>query len=222
MVHTIKRWFVPLIFAGTLGSIVLFAYLLFFPGSRFYLQELCSVILGKGKARGEARFQQRLDILGKTRDILALKMLVKKTSRVLILSDRDQVLATFPIGLGRDPIGQKVRAEDGKTPEGEYFVCYKKEDSRYHLFLGLSYPSPEDASRGLDAGIITATEAEAILDAGMAKSRPPWNTALGGPFGIHGYGSDLDWTEGTIAMANSNIEEIFWNVPIGTSVTVQP
>ncbi len=220
MVQNMKKWLVPVIaLAAAAGGL---GFLFGTSDGRLCRQELASLAAGKGKERARARFQQRLEILGKNREALNLRVVVRKAARQLLLIDGDQVLATFPVGLGRNPVGQKQTRQDNRTPEGEYFVCYRKEASRYHLFLGLTYPNPDDAARALGAGLITATEAEAILDAGMKKARPPWNTALGGPFGLHGFGADEDWTEGTVALANSHIEELFWNLPDGTSVVVEP
>lgn len=198
------------------------AWLCLHPSARLLRQELLSLLAGKGQDRAERAFRQRLEILGKNGEALALRVVVRKAARQLTVFDGDDPLATFPIALGRVPVGQKEHAIDGRTPEGEYAICYRKENSRYHLFLGLSYPNPEDAARGLAKGLITATEAEAILDAAMNKHRPPWNTALGGPFGLHGFGTGDDWTEGTIALANAHIEELYWNLPDGTPVTVLP
>jgi hypothetical protein len=189
---------------------------------KLYWQELICFLIGKGQFRGQQRFQQRLERMGAHSSELNLRLEVVKRERVLRVFNGGQLLATYPVGLGRQPHGQKERRDDFRTPIGTYRICYKNERSRYHLFLGADYPSPEDARRGLAAGIITATETEQILDAWMKNERPPWNTALGGPFGLHGFGAESDWTEGTIALHNAHIEEIFWNVPLGTPLTVLP
>jgi len=189
---------------------------------RFLGQELASFCSGKGKARAERHYRERLESFGVTPAGALPEVLVKKREHLCLLLDRGRVLATFPIALGANPVGQKETIDDSRTPEGSYQICYKKENSRYHLFIGLSYPSPTDAARAFSAGRITASESEAILDAALNHQRPPWNTALGGPFGLHGFGAGNDWTEGTIAMANGHIEELYWNLPMGTRVTVVP
>ena len=45
---------------------------------------------------------------------------------------------------------------------------------------------------------------------------------MGGPIGIQGFGADSNWTHGSIAMHNKDIEELFWNIPIGTPVVIIP
>lgn len=209
---------------GTLLIVVCSVFLLVasHQTGRIFIQELLSVFGGKGERRANDRFRQRLEVLNLPAENLNLKIVVKKRERRLLLQHGDIILAAYPIGLGKQPLGHKSQIDDQRTPEGEYYVCYKKERSRYHLFLGISYPSPNDASVALARGQITATEAESILDAWMNKERPPWNTAIGGAIGIHGFGAEADWTEGTIAMHNAHVEEIFWNVPVGTPVLIEP
>ena len=190
------------------------------PGG-FVLRELKSSLMGKGLSRGTQRMQFRLKALNK--EALQLPWLhVLKSKRVLLLKEQNQTIATFPIALGPNPIGSPKKVGDGRTPEGDYYICYKKEDSRYHLYLGISYPSPRDAKRGLEAGTISASDAALISRAWEKRGRPPWYTALGGAFGLHGYGVSKDWTEGTIAMTNGDIEEIFWNIPMGTRIQISP
>ncbi|MEC8425185.1 MAG: L,D-transpeptidase, partial [Myxococcota bacterium] len=94
--------------------------------------------------------------------------------------------------------------------------------SRFHLFLGLGYPTAEDAERGLAAGLVTQAQATRIQEADAARRQPPWNTALGGAIGIHGEGGSSDWTLGCIAVENAEIEELWSVVPMGTRVVVAP
>jgi murein L,D-transpeptidase YafK len=127
----------------------------------------------------------------------------------------------YPIGLGSDPIPDKEREGDGRTPEGEFFICTRLARSRWHRFLGISYPSQDDARRGLDQGLITETERQAITLAHRHHRQPPWKTRLGGEIGIHGGGSGADWTAGCIALDNDAIEELFPVLPHGTPVQIQ-
>jgi hypothetical protein len=46
---------------------------------------------------------------------------------------------------------------------------------------------------------------------------------LGGNLGIHGFGAESNWTkDGSIAMHNRDIEEIFWVLATGTQVAILP
>lgn len=148
---------------------------------------------------------------------------VEKQARRLTVLSAGEAVKRYRIALGRVPVGDKEREGDGRTPEGEFYVCSKNAESRYHRALGLSYPSDEDAERGLAEKLITAREHRAIVSAIRRMQRPPWNTALGGEIMIHGAGSGRgDWTLGCIALDDADAEELFNALPLGTPVRVLP
>jgi len=147
---------------------------------------------------------------------------ILKAKRQLVLFSDGKPIRTYKVGLGFNPIGTKTQEGDGRTPEGEYYVCSKNPKSNYHLSLGLSYPNESDASRGLKAGLIGKPEYDEIAAAIRQVARPAWNTKLGGEIFIHGGGSRTDWTLGCIALENIDIEELFQVIPFGTPVTIKP
>ena len=55
---------------------------------------------------------------------------VDKSERRLYLMDGEKVVKDYHIALGDNPKGHKQREGDEKTPEGTYWLDYKKEDSR--------------------------------------------------------------------------------------------
>lgn len=146
---------------------------------------------------------------------------VFKAARRLELWAGGKRLATYPVGLGLAPEGDKAREGDFRTPEGRLYVCTRNEVSKYHLFLGLSYPGPPDAARGLKAGLITRAQHDAILAAHRRRARPPWDTKLGGIVGIHGHGAGSDWTWGCVALEDPAIEELWVACPLGTPVLIE-
>jgi murein L,D-transpeptidase YafK len=149
---------------------------------------------------------------------------VRKSTREMWLQDGERITRHFTIALGKQPNGGKLHRGDGRTPEGRYYVCEKKTNSRFRKFLGLSYPNVDDAERGLNDKLITADEWADIFFANLRLSRPPWDTLLGGQVGIHGYGGraelPIDWTEGCIAVSNDDIDYLYDNVPLGTAVVI--
>jgi hypothetical protein len=149
------------------------------------------------------------------------RIVIVKRERRLRLYSGDRLIRAYPVSLGRDPVGDKVRAGDCRTPEGQFYVCVKNPQSRFHLSLGISYPSREDADRGLRSGLITRSEYDAIMKSVDKGRIPPWNTALGGEIFIHGGGAGVDWTLGCIAMRTVDVEELYAAVPVGTSVVIQ-
>ena len=149
-------------------------------------------------------------------------ILVRKRERRLELYDSNTLIKSYAIVLGFSPDGDKEIEGDGKTPEGEFYVFGKNPESKFHLSIGLSYPSKEDAERGLRDGIIDRKEHDSIITAINNGEMPPQKTGLGGEIYIHGGGVESDWTCGCVAMTNEDIEELYDILLIGTPVLIRP
>jgi hypothetical protein len=153
------------------------------------------------------------------------RVLVLKERRTVQLFDGRTLLAEWPCRLGPHPVGPKQAEGDGRTPEGLYYVCTKNPFSKFHRFLGISYPGIADADRGLAAGRATPEQAEAVRRAIAARRPPPWNTSLGGEIGLHGTGGPErpgDWTAGCIAMSDEAAETLARVLEIGDPVEIRP
>ena len=150
-----------------------------------------------------------------------LTIVVHKEARKLELHQDGQVIKTYRVGLGFAPVGHKQQSGDGKTPEGHYTICVKNPQSRYYLSLGIDYPAPADADRGLAAGLITKEESARIHTAHKKGVTPPWNTRLGGEIFIHGKGASSDWTLGCVALDDAEMKDLFDRVPAGTAVEIR-
>jgi len=140
---------------------------------------------------------------------VADRVLVRKAARTLSLFRGDELLRSYHVALGKHPVGHKQQEGDGRTPEGHYVLDYQKADSSFHRALHVSYPSPADVA------------------AAKARNVPP-----GGQIMVHGLRNDLgwlgrlhrlkDWTNGCIAVTNSEIDEIARVVPVGTPIDIEP
>jgi murein L,D-transpeptidase YafK len=151
------------------------------------------------------------------------EIVISKSARSLVAYAADgKVVMSVPIGLGRAPEGHKHREGDQRTPEGEYYVCFRNPQSRYRLSLGLSYPNPQDAARGRAEGAIDDAEYAAIVEAHRRREIPPWKTALGGEIFIHGRLEEHDVTAGCVAIRDRDIDALFPLVAIGTRVRIVP
>lgn len=103
-------------------------------------------------------------------------------------------------------MGVKKKMGDKATPEGMYKIINKFYGTKYNNALLLDYPNPDDKERFL-------TE--------KSKGIIPHNAKIGGGIEIHGSGGKgVDWTEGCIALADSEMEVIFRIATIGTPVTI--
>lgn len=145
---------------------------------------------------------------------------IYKDDRRLDLFENNILTHRCKIGLGFSPKGHKMREGDGKTPEGKYFICVKNIDSKFTLFLGISYPNKQDAELALSKNLISDEDYDGIVQSIECGKRPSWATALGGEIGIHGKGSKFDWTAGCIALEDEDIKKIWEKAPIGTPVEI--
>jgi murein L,D-transpeptidase YafK len=150
------------------------------------------------------------------------RLVVAKSKHELMVVAGESVLRTYRVGLGLEPRMPKETQGDFATPEGNYFVCSKNPKSKFGLSIGVSYPNPNDAERGLDAKLITAEDHDRIIAAFVKRAAPPMNTKLGGQIMIHGQSSSWDWTDGCVALNTQDIEELFQAVPIGTPIEILP
>jgi len=150
------------------------------------------------------------------------RIVVLKSQRNLELYSAGKLIRTYKIGLGQNSVPDKQREGDRATPEGDFYIFTKNPKSAFHLSLGISYPNIEDAERGLNAGLITRAQRDAIVKAIKRKQGPPQYTALGGLIYIHGNGASSDWTWGCVALENEDIEELYQAIPVGTPVTIKP
>lgn len=149
------------------------------------------------------------------------RVVVSKAARRLELFAGGERVRVYRIALGFAPEGDKERQGDGRTPEGDFYVCMKNDKSKFYLSLGLNYPDAADAARALEARLITRAQHDRIVRANQQRRCPPWDTALGGEIFIHGGGSASDWTLGCVALDNEHIKELFDHLPAGTPVRIE-
>jgi murein L,D-transpeptidase YafK len=137
------------------------------------------------------------------------KVVVKKSQKVLLLMSKDKIINRFHISLGGNPKGHKVKQGDQKTPEGNYTLDYKNSNSHFYKSIHISYPNKKDKQRAKKLGV-----------------NP------GGDIFIHGQKNGLgwlyflsrffNWTEGCIAVSNSDMDIIWSKVKIGTPIEIKP
>lgn len=137
------------------------------------------------------------------------RVIVSKSDRQLYLMHGRKVIRAYPVSLGRNPIGHKRSAGDQRTPEGHYTVDWRNPQSRYHMALHISYPSPRDRRQAASKGV---TPGGNIMIHGLPKKYADGKNVL----------LDLDWTDGCIAVSNEAIEEIWQLVADNTAIDIFP
>jgi len=133
------------------------------------------------------------------------RVVVRKAEHKLYLYSGNRVLGEYKVQLGLSPSGQKEREHDFRTPEGRYYLARRNTRSEFFLAIQVSYPNPQDEQRA---------------------RKNHW--APGGSIMIHGfpntpkhpaaYYESNDWTDGCIALSNSDMVEVWMrtqdNIPI--------
>jgi L,D-peptidoglycan transpeptidase YkuD (ErfK/YbiS/YcfS/YnhG family) len=137
------------------------------------------------------------------------KVLIEKKERRLRVLSKGEVIKTYKIALGGNPVGPKERQGDSKTPEGTYIIDSRNRDSGYHLSLHISYPNEKDKMRAKELGVSPGGD---IMIHGI-KNGLTW---------VGASHAEVDWTKGCIAVADEEMEEIYKLVPNGTIVEIRP
>lgn len=161
------------------------------------------------------------------------RIVVEKSKRLLSVYSGDKLIKTYFMSLGFRPTGPKEKRDDGKTPEGVYYVCSKNPKSSYELSLLISYPSIKEAKSGLDESLIDKTTCNRITESIENGTTPPQDTNLGSAICIHGGGigelaDDLskarisDWTAGCMALRSEDIKDVYDFAEPGTRVVIKP
>ncbi len=150
-----------------------------------------------------------------------IHIIVNKSELTLELYGDDVLIGKFPIRIG-EAEGQKEKEGDKRTPEGNYYICSRKDETENTLFMGISYPNAEDAKAAYENELISRSTRNAIIEAIDEGKRPPWDTAMGGAIGIHGKYDDREFTQGCIAISDDNVRILWEYAQSGTAVEILP
>jgi murein L,D-transpeptidase YafK len=158
-------------------------------------------------------------------------ILIDRKNYSLSLYEDTVFIKTWRANFGRNINYPKTHDGDMSTPVGEYKICTIDTISRYHKFLRINYPNLTDATEALRKGIITQKDYDKISFEFYYGDCPDMNTAMGGDIGIQGIGEYnyifknlpfvFNWTDGSVAVSNEGIDEIYSVVKKGTKVVIK-
>ena len=136
-------------------------------------------------------------------------VVVDKSDRRLYLYKAGRVLREFDVSLGLVPNGAKQREGDFRTPEGKYTLDARNANSDFFLSIHVSYPNEADRARAAAIGVDP-----------------------GGQIMIHGWPNEpkhdvrryqgSDWTDGCIAVSNSDMIDIWLMTRESTPIEIRP
>lgn len=143
-----------------------------------------------------------------------ISILIDKSDYQLHIYASDTLVKTFPVVLGGNPFGDKLREGDQCTPEGNFKIVDKYPHKTWSKFIWINYPTDDSWRKHNKA------KADGII---------PKNATIGGEIGIHGVPKDTDvmietgvnWTLGCISLTNAAVNEIYPFITDKTVIKIQ-
>lgn len=140
---------------------------------------------------------------------IADRVVIRKAERKLLLLKEDRVLRAMDIALGLVPAGDKQAEGDFRTPEGEYRLADRNAASDFFLSIKISYPNKRDEQDARRRGVQPGGQI-------MIHGQP--NTPKHGD----DYYQMADWTDGCVAVSNSDMVDIWLMTESGTPIEISP
>ncbi|HOO84279.1 MAG TPA: L,D-transpeptidase [Prolixibacteraceae bacterium] len=135
-------------------------------------------------------------------------IIVDKFSRKCHLYKNGTVAASYDVDLGENWMVNKKYQGDLATPEGKYRVIEKKQNgsTKYYKALLINYPNEDDKDR---------------FEKNKLNGSIPARKKIGGLIELHGHGGKgADWTQGCVALSDSDMDDLYALVKIGTPVII--
>jgi len=200
---------------------------LLFTGGLFLFLTGC-VLYGVLLNVKEKPLPQEMDLKGLTQ-IENPRIVINRSTFELALYDDTTLVKKYRAVFGRNP-NPKNSANDNATPIGAYKICEILTSHEYGKLFKLTYPNLQDVEVGLASGLINTDEYEKLRFDNNYGNCINAKTKLGGNVGIHGIGElnfifknlpfVFNWTDGSIALSNENIEELYTVIRKGTEVVI--
>lgn len=134
---------------------------------------------------------------------------VDKSERRMELVSKGEVVRSYRIALGGEPVGHKQREGDLRTPEGRYMLNCRNPKSAAYKSIHISYPNKDDKAAARTLG-----------------ADPGGMVMIHGQFNGYGWAAPVtqwfDWTRGCIAVTNAEMDEIWSLVKNGTPIEISP
>jgi murein L,D-transpeptidase YafK len=143
-----------------------------------------------------------------------VSIFINKSKYELTVYDDKGWFATYPCVFGNNDMSDKLMEGDRKTPEGVFHILSKRVHDKWDRFMAISYPTKESYEK---------------FRIRKQNGQVPSGARIGGSIGIHGtwpndeYIIDRykNWTMGCISLKNTDVEELYTYVTVGTKVTIK-
>lgn len=141
-------------------------------------------------------------------------IIISKRSYELRVYDDKGWYATYPCVFGSSDFRDKFMAGDKRTPEGNFKIVLKRNDTKWKYELLLNYPNTESYKK---------------FDERKAEGLIPQNAQIGGGIAIHATRPQEEWTvdyyqnwtDGCISLKYHEAADLYSYIPVGTPVTIE-
>lgn len=173
---------------------------------------LFSFTSGKRTNNGDSYFVDSI-VKKRTTDNPYYIIISKKDYELRVYDDQGWY-ATYPCVFGSNDFRDKYMAGDKRTPEGNFKIIIKRNNTKWKYELLLNYPDPESYKR---------------FDERKAEGLIPKNAQIGGGIAIHATRPQEEWTvdyyqnwtDGCISLKYSEAADLYSYIPVGTPVTIE-
>ena len=135
-------------------------------------------------------------------------LVIKSEKRLYLIADGER-FASFRVTFGGEPKGHKTQLGDQRTPEGRYTLSFKSINSSYYKSIRISYPNAQDKKQAQDRGVDPGGD---IMIHGQPNGWQ-WASPIVQLF---------SWTDGCVALSNSNMDLVWESVDAGTPIEIRP
>ena len=141
-------------------------------------------------------------------------IVISKKSYELKVYDDKGWYATYPCVFGSNDLRDKFMEGDKRTPEGNFKIILKRNNTKWKYELLLNYPNPESYKK---------------FDERKAEGLIPQNAQIGGGIAIHATRPQEEWTvdyyqnwtDGCISLKYREAADLYSYIPVGTPVTIE-
>jgi len=138
---------------------------------------------------------------------------VSKNQYRLNVVCRKNIIKSYPVVFGSDPVNDKRMEGDGCTPEGSFRIQSKYPHTKWSKFMWLNYPTDESYQKHRQS---------------KKEGEIPSDARIGGEVGIHGVKrgqeflvkSGINWTKGCISLQNNHVDELYEAILTNTEVII--
>ncbi|MBS4034030.1 MAG: L,D-transpeptidase [Ignavibacterium sp.] len=160
-----------------------------------------------------------------------VNILIDRKNYMLHVYEDTVLIKSYRASFGRNLRDKKKMQNDGATPVGSYKICSIDSSHYYYKYLRLNYPNLDDGAEALRRGNITQRQFNDIKFDFYYNDCIQTESVLGNMVGIHGIGRlnyifknlpfVYNWTNGSIAVSNENIDELLTVIGKGTTVVIK-